>query len=97
MVNTKKVDGQLVCSFPERMDTPACETHGPKLEEEIAQAVEIVTFDLKGVVYVASSFLRICFRTAKTVGPKRFKLSNVGTEVAKTFEIAGIDPGFWGF
>jgi anti-anti-sigma factor len=91
MVKTEKVDGKLVCTFPERMDTQACEAHGPQLEAQIASAQEPITFDLDGVIYVASSFLRICLRALKTNGPERFAVKNVNPEVKKVFQMAGMD------
>ena len=91
MVKVKDVEGRLVCTFPERMDTLACETHGPKLLDEITRAKKPVTFDMKGVIFVASSFLRICLRTIKTLGPKKLALDNASPEVKKALMLAKMD------
>ena len=91
MVKVKDVQGRLVCTFPERMDTLACDTHGPQLLDEIAQAQKPVTFDMKGVIYVASSFLRLCLCTLKTLGPEKLVLDNTSPEVKKALALAQMD------
>ncbi|MCX5794049.1 MAG: STAS domain-containing protein [Elusimicrobia bacterium] len=91
MFNIATVDGRLVCTFPERMDTLACEQHATRIDEEVSQAKTPVTFDLSGVGYVSSSFLRICLRAAQTVGQERFIMANVAPEVKKVFKIAGLE------
>ncbi|MDD5630138.1 MAG: STAS domain-containing protein [Elusimicrobia bacterium] len=91
MFNIAKADGRLVVTFPERMDTLACEQHAHRIDEEVSQAQEPVTFDLAGVIYVSSSFLRICLRTAQAAGQDRFAMANVAPEVRKVFKIAGLE------
>jgi anti-anti-sigma factor len=83
--------GRTTCTFPGRMDTLACEKYQAQIDEQVARAPTPVTFDMNGVDYVASSFLRICLKTAQVLGKGRFELINVGPEVKKVFKIAGLD------
>ena len=91
MVKVKEVEGRLVCTFPERMNTLACQAHGPQLLDEIARAQKPVTFDMKGVISVASSFLRLCLCTLKTLGPEKLVLDNASPEVKKAIMLAKMD------
>ena len=50
-----------------------------------------MTFDLSGVAYVASSFLRICLKAAATAGKDRFELIHARPEIKKVFKIACLD------
>jgi len=50
-----------------------------------------VTFDLKNVDFVASSFIRICVATAKKSQDGNFKITNTSPMIKKTFKIAGLD------
>jgi anti-anti-sigma factor len=83
--------GRLVCTFPRHMDTVACEKYQAQIDEQVTRAQTPVTFDMNGVDYVSSSFLRICVKTAQALGEGRFELINVGPEVKKVFKIAGLD------
>ena len=49
-----------------------------------------MVFDLKGVDYVASAFLRICLSVYKQVGPERFSMVNVHPFVKKVLMIANL-------
>ncbi len=83
--------GRTICTFPGRMDTLACEKYQTQIDEQVIRAHTPVTFDMNGVDYVASSFLRICLKAAQVLGEGRFELINVGPEVKKVFKIAGLD------
>ena len=91
MFNITMDGGRMTCTFPERMDTLACEKHQAQINQQVTQAQTPVTFDMNGVGYVASSFLRICMKTAQALGKEKFELVNVGPEVKKVFKIAGLD------
>lgn len=89
-----EISGRIVCKFSGNMDTDSCmdiekqltalfEKHGPegrKLPFE---------FDLGEVNYVASSFLRLCVKAAKSLGTDNVSVVKVTPMVKKVFKIAG--------
>lgn len=90
----KRIDekDKVICVFEEKMDTIAC----MKLEDELAQALNDckagnfpVVFDLAGVDYIASSFLRFCGKASHQLGVKNVTIVNVTPQVKKVFKIAG--------
>ena len=50
-----------------------------------------ITFDIGGVEYIASSFIRICVWCAKYAGSGRFSIINSQPLVKKTFKVSGLD------
>lgn len=91
MFELKDESGRLTCAFPQRMDTLACQQYERDVHPKVESAGKPVTFDLGGVGYVASSFLRICLRTSQSVGAENLVISNCAPEVKKVFKIAGLD------
>jgi anti-anti-sigma factor len=49
-----------------------------------------IVFDLKGVDYVASSFLRLSLVAAKSLQKGNFSIINADPQVLKVFKIAGL-------
>ncbi len=91
MVNYIDGTEKLICCFEDRMDTVQCLAVEKEIFEKIQGVGIPVVFDLEKVVYIASSFLRICIRACKTVGAERFSLVHVCPEIKKVFKIAGFD------
>jgi anti-anti-sigma factor len=91
MFNITMDGGRMTCTFPERMDTLACEKYRAQIDQQVGQVQTPVTFDMSGVGYVASSFLRICVQTAQALGKEQFELINVSPQVKKVLKIAGLD------
>lgn len=86
----------ISCRFPERMDTMnSMEATGifDKGIKEITTQPEglAVIFDLKGVEYISSAFLRLCLSAAKSVRKGGFSIINTEPQVMKVFKIAGLD------
>ncbi len=84
-----KTKREVVCTFKKRMETKECN----KVEEEILNSIndaEVVVFDLKGVEYIASSFLRICGKASRKVKPGKFKIISASSQVMKVFKISGL-------
>ena len=88
----------LVFLFSGRLDTIAS---GP-IAEEIGRKMDMirdaagnnphrVVFDLNGVDYISSSFIRICVNTAKQSQPKGFSIINCNPFLKSTFKISGLD------
>ena len=77
MVNFFEEQGVLTCTFGEQMNTAACTEVEAELFDHIDNHTGMIVFDLKDVVYVASSFLRLCIASVKKVGSDRFNVVNV--------------------
>ncbi len=92
MVNFDEQDHEIICTFTGQLNTAVLMQDGPGVEERVAQARDCgVAFDLRGVTFIGSSFLRLCVHTAKAVGAARFSVRNLSPEVKKVFVIAGLD------
>lgn len=92
MVTFREQDNEIVCSFSGQLNTMAVMQDESAVENEVLLAHDRrVTFDLDGVAFVASSFLRLCLKTAKAVGVVRFSVRNLSPEIKKVFVIAGLD------
>ncbi len=92
MVNFDEQDHELICTFTGQLNTAVLTNDAPGVEERVAQARDrSVAFDLQGVTFIASSFLRLCVQTAKAVGAARFSVRNLSPEVKKVFAICGLD------
>jgi len=50
-----------------------------------------ICFDLKGVDYISSSFLRLCLTAAKAVREGNFSIINTSPDILKVFKITGLD------
>ena len=89
MAELGKTSREVVCTFNRRMDTQQCNNVEAEILDGLTNA-ESVVFDLEGVEYVASSFLRICGKTAKKVELGNFSIINASSQVMKVFKIAGL-------
>ncbi|HJO94321.1 MAG TPA: STAS domain-containing protein [Victivallales bacterium] len=81
--------GKTICKFAGRMDTTKCIDAERKIMQAIEGADEIV-FNLDGVEYIASSFLRLCGKASHKVHSGNFSIINVAPSVKKVFKIAGL-------
>lgn len=50
-----------------------------------------VVFDMKGVDYASSSFIRVCIFTAKQLKEGNFSMTGACEDIFKIFELAGLD------
>ena len=91
MFQTATKDDETVFTFPARMDTLTCQKCETDLQSRICATPGQVLFDMTGVAYVASSFLRLCLQTVQKIGKERFRMANVTPEVKKVFMISGMD------
>ncbi|MEI6456522.1 MAG: STAS domain-containing protein [bacterium] len=91
---------QLSCKFTGRLDTSACLKISDEINMKLSEISEPgletirgynIVFDLKGVNYIASSFIRICVNTAKKSEKGKFSIINSDPFIKKTFKIAGLD------
>ena len=87
---SRKEGGKIVYTFSYKMDTMCCREIDDTIDELIEKYDCPVVFDLTGVEYVSSSFLRICQRGAAAVGSENFEIINADPAVKKVFEISGM-------
>jgi len=91
MLKVTENEEALVFNFHPRMDTANTQAAEKEINEKINATTKSILFDLEGVGFISSYFLRICINTLKTVGAERYKLQNVSSDIKKVFMIAGYD------
>ena len=94
MVNFENSGSQLRVTFSGRMDTKTCQELASQVDKELSASSSGVVFDLKGVDYVCSAFLRICLQAAKLKGADAFSVVNVTPPVMLVLKTAGLDKIF---
>jgi len=85
----------LFCRFNGRMDTVNADLATEQVNAKISEfkgiaATSRIVFDLDGVDYVASSFLRLCIFAAKGVPKGNFSIIHTAPQVLKVFTITGL-------
>lgn len=84
----------LHCLFSGRLDGLVCS----EIERELLARVAAfkddrddvrLVFDLAGVVFISSAFLRLCLIQCKAFGKSHFSITNVSDEIHKVFRISG--------
>ncbi|MBM3858882.1 MAG: STAS domain-containing protein [Verrucomicrobia bacterium] len=97
MIQFQEQDGRLICSFTGPLDTAVCQRMEAELMAKVDAARLPVVFDLNGVDFIGSMFLRLCLMVIKNVQANNFRLMNMKPPVKKVFKIAGfdqcLDPG----
>ena len=93
-MNFSEVDNTLTCSFSDRLDGSICVVIEQGLLKRITDfkkdREEVhLNFDLTGVVYVSSAFLRICLICCKALGKNCFSITNASDEIHHVFRISG--------
>lgn len=82
---------KLVIRFEGSLDSAKC----AEIEMDVCGAVAgssvPVVFDLDGVDFVSSAFLRLCLFGRQHAGEHGFGLVNVGPYIKRVFKIAGLD------
>ena len=92
MVNFITTDeGNLICTFTGSLNSEVCTKMISELSDKISEAKGKIVFDLKGIDYIASSFLRICQKFYKEVGSENFSIINVSPAVKKVFKMTGFE------
>lgn len=91
----------LTCTFSGRLDTNVslelCDIMCGKIKtlkgtddpESLFEGR--IVFNMAGVDYISSSFIRICINAAKQVQKGNFSIVNCDPFVKKTFKVAGLD------
>lgn len=89
----------IKCTFKGKMDTlrsnGAIEVFKKEFESLLSSGVSAeelkICFDLIGVDYISSSFLRLCISSARDIKKGNFSIINTDPEIMKVFKIAGLD------
>ena len=81
--------GKVVCTFSGVIDTTQC-LEAEREVMKVVEGAEKIIFDLSGVEYIASSFLRLCGKASHKVNAENFSIINVTPAVKKVFTVAGL-------
>ena len=83
----------MFCRFPtKKMDTIASTEADKAFLKSFSEAgADNIVFDLEGVNYIASGFLRLCMSAAGKVERGRFSVINTDPQIMKVYKIAGLD------
>ncbi len=83
----------MIVRFPtKKMDTPASTEADKDFSKSLSEdGAENIVFDLEGVTYVASGFLRLCVSAAGKVEKGKFSVINTDPQIMKVYKIAGLD------
>jgi anti-anti-sigma factor len=87
-----KDSGTMLCRFPtKKMDTPASAEADKEFSKSLSEAgADNIIFDLEGVTYVASGFLRLCVSAANKVEKGKFSVIHTDPQIMKVYKIAGL-------
>ncbi len=92
MVTFSEQDNEIICAFAGQLSTAEVMKDEPAVDQKLEQLRDRgVVFDLGKVSFVASSFLRLCLKTAQTAGHGRFSVRNLTPEIKKVYVICGLD------
>ncbi len=90
---TDKESGTMLCRFPiTKMDTNASTEADKEFLKSFSETgASNIVFDLEGVTYIASAFLRLCVSAAGKVERGKFSVINTDPQIMKVYKIAGLD------
>ncbi len=91
MFQSTQKDGSLVFEFSGSLDTMECARIGDGVTQQVEASAQPVVFDLAGVEFVASAFLRLCIMVQQKAAGNQLTLINVCPPIKKVFKIAGLD------
>ena len=77
--------------FEGRLDTATCARIEAEVRAAVTQPDRPIVFDLDGVEFVSSSFLRLCVYAYQQAANHGFRIANVGPSIKRVFKIAGLD------
>jgi anti-sigma B factor antagonist len=83
-------NGALECHFSGRLDTLSSQAIDAELKAKLKPGITDIIFDLSGVEYLSSSFLRICISSLRHSGKDHFKVINATPSALKVFQIANL-------
>jgi len=60
MLTFNEANGTITVSFPKKMSTPVCAQIEGDLMETVNRKEQNIIFDMQGVEFISSMFLRLC-------------------------------------
>ncbi len=91
MTPTCASEDRLVIGFAAHMDTARCVRVEADVRAAVTKPDRPVVFDLAGVDFISSSFLRLCIYAFQQAGEQGFRVVHAGPSVKRVFKIAGLD------
>jgi anti-anti-sigma factor len=91
MIQTCEPDKQILFHFEGHLDTAKCMEIQAEVRGTITASSLPVVFDLGKVVFVSSSFLRMCIYAYQQAGERGFRIVGASPYVKRVFKIAGLD------
>jgi len=82
---------KLIVRFEGCMDTTRCAEMETEVRTAVTGATMPVVFDIDGVDFISSAFLRFCIYAQQQAGDHGFQIVNVGPYIKRVFKIAGLD------
>lgn len=96
-INFDSNNRTIHCVFKGRMDSLATSELEGEFNRRLLEITSSagnnirVIFDLAGVDYIASAFIRLCLQTVKSIEGGNFSVKNTSPMIMKTFKIAGLE------
>ena len=91
MFNYNISGSSMIFTFQPKLDTAACNKAEDELFSIINHSELAIVFDMSGVEYISSNFLRISLQLWQKLGKDRFSVKNVSESVRKIYHMAGFD------
>lgn len=90
MLNKTVENDATIVKFPARLDTKVVADFEDDLKNTIEESQNLV-YDMTGVNYVSSMFIRFCLAANKAKNIASFSVVNVDPKVKLVFKISGLD------
>ncbi len=84
-------DNRLIIAFESRVDTNVCRSIEPELTARLENWQGPIVFDLDGVEYVSSAFLRLVLQAIRHAGAENFSFTRVEPTIKLVLKTAGLD------
>ena len=91
MLQSRESQDKLVIRFEGSMDSAKCTTIETEVRTAVTEPRMPIVFDLDGVDFISSAFLRFCIYGQKQAGDHGFQIVNAGPNIKRVFKIAGLD------
>jgi anti-anti-sigma factor len=91
MLQSCELQEKLIIRFEGCMDTARCAEIEAEVRTAVIGASMPIVFDIDGVDFISSAFLRFCIYAQQQAGDHGFQIVNVGPYIKRVFKIAGLD------
>jgi anti-anti-sigma factor len=90
----KEEEETVAIRFEGRKDIAMCAQIEPHVRAAVTAPDKPVVFDLEGVDFISSAFLRLCVYAWQQAEGHGFQIVNAGPCIKRVFKIAGLDRMF---